>query len=111
MGYYSTFEVVDTNMDVEELVKLLNTFDELYWGGSPGWELIFPYGEQVGYIRGYDSTKWYDWVSDLEQLANHYPDLFLIILREGEESPDMSRVIVKNGHAFEQYPEITWPDY
>lgn len=104
MGYYSTFRVVDTDIPLETLCDRLNKFSEAYGWADPGWEL---YNDSIG---GYDGTKWYDWVEDLEQYALQYPEDYFIILRHGEESPDMSRVIVKNGKAVEYFPDISWPD-
>jgi hypothetical protein len=102
MGYYSTFEVVDT--DIPDIKDVLNNADKQYGWGSPGWE------DYEGQVSGYDCAKWYDWLTDLQQLAYAYPNNFLIVLRHGEESPDMSRVIVRDGTAVEQYPNISWPE-
>jgi len=102
MSYNSTFRVVDT--DIPNIVEVLNNADEAYEWGSPGWE------EDGDLARGYDCAKWYYWDKDIQQLANMYPDNFLIILRYGEESPDMSRLIMRNGTVVEQYPNITWPE-
>ena len=104
MGYYSTFEVVDSNVPFEELADRLNTFSKSYGWADPGWDL---YND---YLTGYDGAKWYRWVEDLEQYALHFPNDYIVILRHGEESPDMSRVVVKNGKAIEQVPELTWPE-
>lgn len=103
MGYYSTFEVVDTTMPLEELCDKLNSFSKKYDWADPGWEIY------DDCIRGYDGTKWYYWLDDLTQYALHYPEDYFIILRHGEESPDMSRAIVRNGKAVEQFPSISWP--
>jgi hypothetical protein len=102
MGYYSSFEVVET--DIPDILEVLTNFEEQYSWGSPGWE------QYDGQVRGYDCAKWYGWLTDLQQLAYAYPNNFLIILRYGEESPDMSRAIVKNGTVIEQFPNISWPE-
>ena len=103
MGYYSNFELIDT--DIPNNLEVLNLFDEDVWGGSPGWE------EYNGTVQSEDSTKWYDWLDDLAQLAVKYPENYLIIERTGEESPDVSRAYVQNGKVEEVRPEIVWPDF
>ena len=108
MGYYSTFKVVDTNVPKEVLCERLNNFSQQYDWADPGWELYKAYDGSENF-SGYDATKWYDWVTDLKQYALHYPEDYFIVLRHGEESPDMSRVVVKNGKAYEQFPYTSWP--
>lgn len=106
MGYYSSFTIVDSNFeDAQELIDKLHKFSETYNWADPGWET-----RRDGSISGYESTKWYDWDEDLKQYAYQHPEDYFIVLRYGEESPDMSRVIVKNGKAVEQVPNISWPE-
>jgi hypothetical protein len=95
MGYYSNFEVVDT--DIEDILDVLRANTGVY---GDSWYGALPY---------LDSMKWYDWDKDLQQIAYQYPDNYLIILRTGEESPDMERAIVRNGKVKLQRPNITWP--
>jgi len=102
MGYYSSFEVIDT--DIPNVLDVLNEYTETRWGGAPGWE----FWSDV--VHSYDSTKWYDWVQDLAILASDYPENFLIMERCGEESPDISRTVVRNGTAVEIEPELVWPE-
>src|SRR5690348_5480936 len=102
MGYHSTFKVVDTNIPLDVLCERLNAFLDAY-----NMDCRFEtYSDQM---VSYDSWRWYDWDTDLAQYAKQYPEDYLIMLRHGEESPDMSRVVVKNGRAVEQYPEVSWP--
>jgi hypothetical protein len=101
MGYYSSFEVVET--DIDDILDVLNEFCESNWGGSFGFEF---WGDRV---HSYDSCKWYDWLTDLRDLATMYPDKFLVLERCGEESPDISRAVVKNGTVREIEPELVWP--
>jgi hypothetical protein len=102
MGYYSTFEVIDT--DIPDILDVLNNLDtDLDWA-SPGWSTW------DNTVRGYDCAKWYGWIEDLQQLASLFPDNFLVIERCGEESPDVSRAVVKDGKVTEEQPTITW-DY
>jgi hypothetical protein len=100
MGYYSSFEVIDSN--VENIEEFLNA--NLEDTGSPFWET---YNDAV---RSSDSTKWYYWLEDLANLVEDYPGLYLVIERTGEESPDISRVIVRDGSVTEIFPEIVWPE-
>lgn len=104
MGYYSSFEVIET--DLSDPHKILNDFSDNSWDGSPGFE----YWDSDNSIHSYDSIKWYDWLTDLEKLAKFYPSNFLVIERCGEESPDISRAIVKNGKVIEIFPELVWPE-
>lgn len=101
MGYYSNFEVIDAN--IVEVVDFLN--DLLFNTGAPGWT------EYDGVVTSYDSTKWYDWIEDLQDIAEQHPNLYLVIERTGEESPDISRAVVRNGTTTEIRPEIVWPEY
>jgi hypothetical protein len=96
MGYYSNFEVVDT--DIENILDVLRASTGVY---GDSW-----YSEANPYMG---SVKWYDWDNDLEQIAFGYPNNYLIILRIGEEAPDMERAIVRNGKVKFQRPNITWP--
>jgi len=103
MGYYSTFEVIDT--DIPDILNVLNDLgDEKDWG-HPGWE---DYGNG---IQGYDATKWYYWLTDLQDLATLYPDNYLVIEREGEDSLDVERAVIKNGTVTSVTPDVVWPKY
>ena len=108
MGYHSTFEVVYSEVPLEELSKRLHFVSERYGWADAGWD-YYQTNDGTERLCGYDSTKWYDWLEDLMQYAMQYPDDYFIVLRHGEESPDMSRVIVRNGTAREQFPHISWP--
>ena len=103
MGYYSSFEVIDT--DIPDILDVLSAFEEKYEWGSPGWRLNYN-----GDAHSYDSGKWYDWIADLNDLAVQYPENFLVIERCGEESPDISRAVVKHGRVVEIEPELVWPE-
>src|SRR5690349_10966863 len=98
MGYYSTFDMISS--DIDNAVEVLNSILE-NTGGAPFFE---PDG------RGDNSTKWYDWLVDLQLIADAYPDKFMIIERCGEESPDISRAVIKHGTVTEYTPRIVW-DY
>jgi len=93
MGYYSTFEVLET--DISDIEDVLNSFSEMKWSGSPGFEY---WG---GRLNSRDSTKWYDWLTDLDEIAKLYPSNYLIMERAGEESPDISRAVIKHGKVTE----------
>lgn len=95
MGYYSDFHVEDT--DIVGVKEVLENYSEPY-----GWESY----NHLPYLH----AKWYDWLKDLKELARDYPDNFLIIVRYGEEMPDISRAVVKGGQVVEQQPTIVWPD-
>lgn len=102
MGYYSSFEVIET--DIPDIEEVLNTFSENVWGGSPGFEY---WGEAV---HSYDNVKWYDWLTDLEELAKMYPTNYLVLERCGEESPDIDRAVIKHGLVTAISPELVWPE-
>jgi hypothetical protein len=101
MGYYSNFEVFET--DIDNIEDVLNTV--LEDTGHPGWET---WGD--GIVHGTDCTKWYDWIQDLQLVADAYPDKHLVIERTGEESPDISRAVIKLGTVTEYEPRLVW-DY
>lgn len=102
MGYYSNFEVIET--DIDNIEDVLNTV--LEDTAHPGWQT---WGD--GEVHGTDSTKWYYWLDDLQKVASQYPNNFLIMERTGEESPDISRAVVRNGTVIEITPEIVWPEH
>lgn len=97
MGYYSKFEVVDT--DIPDILAVLNELDTDY----NGWE------SWNGNVC-ISETKWYDWITDLNELAVKYPDNYVVIERTGEESPDISRAVIKHGRVVEIEPELVWPE-
>lgn len=97
MGYYSDFEIISS--DIADVEDVLN---ELFEGTAA------PHFRSDG--RSYDQTKWYYWISDLQKLANLYPDKYLIMERTGEESPDITRAVMRDGNVVEHYPRIEW-DY
>jgi hypothetical protein len=94
MGYYSNFETVDT--DIPDIKDVLAANTGNY---GPSWD-------DDGCMY---SAKWYNWDEDLQQIAYQYPDKYLIMIRYGEESPDIERAIVRNGRVKFQRPNITWP--
>jgi hypothetical protein len=95
MGYYSDFQVDGT--DIPFVVDVLNDASAPYH-----WE---EYNDGV-YLN---SSKWYNWLTDLEKIAKLFPDNYLIILRYGEEGGDISRAMVMQGQVFEQRPQLVWP--
>lgn len=96
MGYYSDYQVDET--DIPFIKDVLNGATEPYeW---------YEYNDLVSL----SSSKWYDWLTDLEMVAKLYPNNYLIIVRYGEEGGDVSRAVVKNGQVFEQIPELVWPE-
>lgn len=98
MGYYSHFEIISS--DIADVEDVLNEF----FGESAA-----PHFESDG--RSYDSTKWYGWIEDLQKVANLHPNSYLVMERTGEESPDISRAVMKNGKVIEIQPEIVWPEH
>jgi len=102
MGYYSSFEVIET--DISNIEGVLNTFSDNIWDGSPGFE---SWGDRIG---SNDSVKWYHWLTDLEELAKLYPNNFLVLERTGEDSPDIERAVIKRGTVTAITPELVWPE-
>lgn len=94
MGYYSDFHVDDT--DIVGIKEVLENYSDPYT-----WESY----DHLPYLH----AKWYDWIKDLQKLAEDYPTSYLVIIRYGEESPDMERAIVRGGKVVTQKPEIIWP--
>jgi hypothetical protein len=94
MGYYSDFEVDVT--DIPFVVDTLNAVTDYDW---------HDYGNGI-YLG---SIKWYDWLTDLAQVAKLFPEGYLRIIRYGEHSPDISAAVVTNGKVHEVKPEIVWP--
>lgn len=94
MGYYSNFEVADT--DIPDFVDVLRANTGVY---GDSWD-------SNGFMGG---MKWYDWDKDLQQIAFQYPNNYMIMIRYGEESPDIERAIIRNGTVKFQRPNISWP--
>jgi len=97
MGYYSSFDVLDT--DIEDIAEELSDISGYH----------FTQYFQDGSVQMSDCGKWYDWESDLKKLAKKYPSRYAVIERRGEESPDIERAIVYNGDVIMQSPEIRFP--
>lgn len=97
MGYYSSFEVLDTDIeDVQYQLQDITEYSWEFWGGS---------------VRSGDSYKWYGWEDDLKVLAERNPSSYAVLERRGEESPDIERVIVYKGEIHVQSPEIRFPTF
>lgn len=97
MGYYSSFEVLET--DIEDIKYQLEDITEYgwdYWSGS---------------VHSGDSYKWYGWEEDLKTLADRNPNSYAVLERRGEESPDIERAIVYKGTVHLQSPEIRFPTF
>lgn len=97
MGYYSSFEVLDTDIE--------NIADQLAGVSSYSWT------EWDGRVQMSDSGKWYDWERDLKDLAELHPTSYAVLERRGEESPDIERAIVYKGEVHTQTPEIRFPTF
>lgn len=96
MGYYSDFEVDGT--DIPFVADVLQGASGYYWDVWQGNVTL-------------SSSKWYAWLTDLQEVAKLYPKNYLIILRYGEEKGDISRACVKNGTVIEQQATLTWPAF
>ncbi|WPH59025.1 hypothetical protein SEA_LUCKYSOCKE_20 [Streptomyces phage LuckySocke] len=97
MGYYSSFEVLDT--DIENIAEELSDISGYH----------FTQYFQDGSVQMSDCGKWYDWEDDLKTLARMYPTRYAVLERRGEESPDIERAIVYKGEVHMQSPEIRFP--
>lgn len=97
MGYYSDFHVDDT--DIPNVKEVLNNLTEHY-------EWYDYTDENQPYLAG---VKWYEWLTDLDELARLYPTNYLVIIRYGEDQPDITRAVVAKGTVTHQKAEITWP--
>lgn len=99
MGYYSDFQVADT--DIPFVIDVLREYSGNYGDGWSEWSDGSVHMTQV---------KWYDWLDDLRKVAYAYPNNFLIVVRWGEEPGDISRAVVRDGKVIEQHANITWPE-
>jgi len=92
MGYYSDFYIDKTDIPyIEDVLSGITS----YWRS----------GED--YVC---EVKWYDWLTDLEEVAKLFPTSYLRIIRYGEDSPDISAAIVTDGKVKEVKPELVWPE-
>jgi hypothetical protein len=59
-----------------------------------------------------EETKFYGIVDDVESIVKTFPDRTYTgyISAEGEDSGDIWRIAVKDGHAVKVTPRIVWPD-
>jgi hypothetical protein len=99
MGYYSSFEVLET--DIENIAEELSDISGYH----------FTQYFQDGTVQMSDCGKWYDWVTDLEKLAQRHPTGYAVLERRGEESPDIERAIVYHGEVHTQTPMIQFPTF
>lgn len=109
MGYYSRFSLTLKESDgktlitddeiVERIVKdlritsgLKHLFENLEtecngYGFDPEYYDSFTFGEY----------RWYGWEKDLWFVSEAHPDIYFIVIRDGEEVDDIERISVKNG--------------
>lgn len=99
MGYYSSFEVIDTNFELEELHDILEECTR------------YSFYLYDGVLSTNDTCKWYDCEKDLALITQDYPGKFIEMERIGEESPDIARYMAKDGLVTTITPELIWPDY
>lgn len=99
MGYYSSFEVLET--DIENIAEELSDISGYH----------FTQYFTNGNVQMSDCGKWYDWESDLKKLAQQNPTGYAVLERRGEESPDIERAIVYKGEVHMQSPEIRFPTF
>jgi hypothetical protein len=99
MGYYSSYEVIDTDFNLVELKDILGEYTN------------YPFSVYDGALRSSGTYKWYYWKDDLAKITADYPGKFIEIERIGEESPDMERGLAKDGMVTSVTPELIWPEY
>lgn len=99
MGYYSSFEVIDTDFELEELHDILEDYSD------------YTFYLYDGILRSTDSYKWYGCKDDLANITRDHPGKFIEIERIGEESPDIERILAKDGIVQSIEPELVWPKY
>lgn len=98
MGYYSDFQVADT--DIPFVIDALRQCSDVY-------NLWDEWSDGSIHMS---EVKWYDWLDDLQHIAYAYPNNFLVIVRWGEEPGDITRAVVRDGKVIEQHANITWPE-
>lgn len=108
MGYYSKFSLTLKESDgktlitddeiVEKIVEDLRIIS--------GYKYLFEnleiecngFGFNPEYYDSYtEDCKWYDWEYDLEFVSKSFPEIYFIVIRNGEEEGDLQRISVKNG--------------
>lgn len=89
MGYYTSY-VVDVSSIPEEKVDAvykhlsnLDVFDTL--------------DAYKNTINGYSYSKWYEWENDMLSLSEEFPDVFIEIEGDGEDSDDFWKCYIKDG--------------
>ena len=61
-----------------------------------------------GYL--YDA-KWYDWERDLIQVSSEFPEVFITVDGDGEESDDIWRAFIKDGAIQFAAARIVYDEY
>ena len=86
MSYYTWYHLtVENNVSREEEVKAAKALAEITGFISP--ERVEESYSPFDFIS-YDSMKWYDWESDMDELAHAFPDIVFCLWGEGEERDD-----------------------
>lgn len=108
MGYYTWYELeVDEPIEVTKgpevdnlvIIKQLRKFSE-----GARWAL-----DNDGY--GSDSTKWYEYDTELKDFSKLYPDYLFTLHGDGEESEDLWKAYYMGGKSFITYVELVYEDF
>ena len=64
---------------------------------------------EEGYCE--NSCKWYNCEKDLKEFSMKYPNIIFLLEGKGEDSEDMWRLYVKEGHSQRCKAEVVFPEF
>ncbi|MBO1582684.1 hypothetical protein [Bacillus sp. XF8] len=107
MGYYTDHTLQTTNANTS---KILSDLYEKMEAGSLDFDTEIFYAVDK-YGEFYDSTKWYDYETEMSAISRLYPDVIFELSGKGEEAGDLWKAYFKNGKIQRCPAEITYDEY
>lgn len=109
MGYYTNFQLDMVDAKAHEPIY---SDSMIYFAVQEAFEKINDYVDFDGLIDGYDEPyKWYEWRTQMLQLAREFPSIHFILSGQGEDREDnWIADFINNRFAFRRakivYPEL-----
>lgn len=107
MGYYTRFDLeVRTPVTRERAEQIVNRLNAII-DGEDCFELT------NGNLETNGEMKWYDWVEDMSQIANEFPDVEFRLEGKGEDKDDWWVALFKGEREQIKYcspPSDEWED-
>lgn len=101
MGYNTYYNIEVENIPAESVQPLVTRLEPMLEDTHAIFNTIF--GSYYG--------RWYDWDKDLLAISSDYPDVFITVHGDGEDSEDLWRAYIKDGAIQECGAKIVYDEY